>query len=76
MVQYPLKLTFKNELNNEITIQIRNVMGAQEGLEDSVQIDIMGPNSDVEQTLTHWETEALSHLLRWWVVNNVEKPKY
>lgn len=60
---YPTKATFKNELSNEITIQIRNVMGDQEGLEDSIQIDIEGPGSQVEQTLTPVEAYVLMRLL-------------
>lgn len=60
---YPTKQTFKNELGNEITIQIRSVMGTDEALDHCIEIDIQGPSSSDEWTITPQEACILRDLL-------------
>lgn len=60
---YPTKHTFINELGNEITIQIRNVMGTDEALDHCIEIDIEGPDSSDEWTITPMEAYYLRDLL-------------
>lgn len=52
---YPTKREFKNELSNDITIAIRNVMSTDEALDYCIEIDIWGPNSQDEWTITPQE---------------------
>lgn len=60
---YPTERKFINELGNEITILIRNVMGHEEEIETSIEIDILGPNSQNEWILTQKEAGYLSSAL-------------
>lgn len=60
---YPTKRAFTNELGNEITIQIRNVIGTDEALDHCIEIDIEGPNSSDEWTVTPQEACILRDLL-------------
>lgn len=60
---YPTKRAFVNELGNEITIQVRNVMGTDELLDHCIEIDIEGPNSSDEWTITPLEAGYLSSAL-------------
>lgn len=62
-MSYPTRRKFENELGNPIMIQIRNVMGTDEVLDHSVEIDIEGPNSSDEWTLTPQEACILRDLL-------------
>lgn len=60
---YPIRHKFENELGNPIMLQIRNVMGTDEVLDHCVEIDIEGPNSSDEWTITPMEAFILMELL-------------
>lgn len=60
---YPTKCAFMNELDNEITIQIRNVMSTNDVLDHCIEIDIEGPDSFTELTITPMEARVLRDLL-------------
>lgn len=58
------KETFKNEFDREISVEVKNLENERDGkTTDGIWIDMIGPDSEVENHITRKEAEVMHRLL-------------